>query len=157
MAATDTAFYYNGLKNLGQAQFNWITPGGSSIKAILLKDSYVFNGAAQDGHDFLDDIVAHRADGQGDLSLTLANPSNNTTSSWALFDATNDLTFPSVDDSGGQVLVGVAIYKEDGAGDAASELLTYHGFGSSVSANGGDIVVQFSADGVFTLSYANVA
>lgn len=108
-----------------------------NIKVCLVDtDDYTFSAA----HDFLDDVLG--------IVATSGNLASKTTTG-GTFDAA-DVTFTAVTGDQSEALV---IYKDTGVA-ATSPLIAYIDTASSglpVTPNSGDIVISFSASGIFSL------
>ena len=132
--------YVLGLGQLADNTFDWLT---DTIKAVLVDTgAYTVNLTT---HDFLDDVAA----GARIATATLTGKTSAISgSSWVL-DA-DDTTFTAVSGVQSEALI---IYKDSGA-EATSPLLLYidTGTGLPITPNGADIIVQWPATGIWTLT-----
>jgi hypothetical protein len=111
-----------------------------TIKIMLLKSTYSMDPDSQ----FVSDIVASEVSGATRQTLGSKTVTKDTTNDRDVFDAA-DPTFPSV--TTGQTVGGAAVFKDTGS-DATSTLLCFLDT-TDTPTNGGDIVVSFSANGIF--------
>lgn len=107
-----------------------------AVNAVLLDlATYTYNAA----HDFYDDLTGVVGSESGDFaSKTYSN---------GVFDAA-DITFSSVT---GVEVGAVAVFVDRGGVASADNLLSYNEFTSAVTPNGGDITVQWSGSGIFSI------
>jgi hypothetical protein len=133
-----------------QGNILWKASGGSTLKAQLTNSSYVFTNTLAETHDFRDDVTGDKTAGTTDQTLTLVDPATDTTNNQVELDASNDLTYTAV--ASGTV-AGIVIYKNVGSA-STDNLVAYFDFsGGNITANGGDIVVSFHADGCIAYAY----
>lgn len=115
-----------------------------TIKACLVKSaSYTVNGTT---HDFFDDVTAgaRATNGIG----TLASKTSSIATNVITVDAA-DLTLTSVSGSG--TFDAVVIYKDTGV-ESTSQVIAYLELTSGITLNGGNVVLQWNASGLFTLT-----
>lgn len=112
-----------------------------TIKARLVNigTDYTFDAA---NHDFINDVTAYN----GTTDQTLSNK----TVTDGTFDNTATITFSSVNIDGSKDADAVVIYKDTGTA-TTSPLVCYLEFAASVTPNGGDIIVDWNASGLFAL------
>lgn len=114
-----------------------------TIKAILVDSAdYTYSQA----HNFLDDVPAGARVATGTLASKTSTVSTNV---WT-FDAA-DLTLSAVSGDQSEVVV---IYKDTGV-ESTSNLIAKLDLSSAVTPNGGDIVLQWNASGLFTVTCTN--
>lgn len=107
----------------------------ADIRAIIVDSAdYTYSAA----HDFLDDVP-------GGARVAVSSALSSKTTTGGVFDAA-DVTYSSVT---GDSVEAVVLYHHTGT-DATSELIAYID-GISVTPNGGNIVVQWDASGIFAL------
>ena len=117
-----------------------------TIKVALVTSSYTPN---QDTHDYFSDIT-NEVSGTGYTAggATLASKtytSNTTTNVWT-FDAA-DVTWSSATITNARYAI---IYDATPGTAATNPLIAYIDFGSDKSSSGGDFVIQWNANGIFT-------
>jgi hypothetical protein len=95
-------------------------------------------------HNFMDDVPsgARATNGTG----TLASKTTTISTNVVTFDAA-DLTLTSVS---GDQSEAVVIWKDAGGADSANPVIAYLELSSAVQPNGGNIVLQWNASGLFT-------
>lgn len=116
-----------------------------TIKAVLVDTvDYTYSNA----HDNLDDVPsgARATNGTGTLASKTSTFSSNV---WT-FDAA-DLTLSTVSGDQSEVVI---IYKDTGV-ESTSRLLLKLDLSSAVTPNGGDIVLQWNASGLGTITCTN--
>lgn len=113
-----------------------INLGSNTIKAVLVKSAYTADAA----HDFLDDLSTNAVG----TAATLASK----TTTAGVFDAA-DVVFSSVGATG--ACNRVAIYKHVND-ETDSPLLALLDLAASVTPDGGDITVVWSAGGIFAFT-----
>ena len=111
-----------------------------TIKARLVNiyTDYSYSAA----HQYVSSVTKY----SGTTDQTLSNK----TVALGVFDNTADLTFSSVAVDGTKTADAIVVYKDTG-NEATSPVVCYLEFASSVTPNGGDIVVAFNASGLFAL------
>lgn len=128
-------------------EVDWDT---DTIKVMLLSSAYTPN---QDGHDYLDDVVANEVTGTGYTAGGQA-----LTSKTATYDAaTNTTTFDAADVTwaGSTITARYAVvYSDAGATNAQKVLIGYYDFGSDRASSNGEFVIRWSASGVFATTAA---
>ena len=115
-----------------------------TIKVALVSSAYTASAA----HDFFDDITNEvSATGYTAGGQALASPAialNGTTAEFDAADVTWSIT-------GTVTARGAVVYKDTGSA-ATSPLLFYYDFGTDETAEDGDFTIQWSANGLATLS-----
>ena len=115
-----------------------------TIKVALVTSTYVASAA----HDFFDDITNEvSATGYTAGGATLSTPSVVADGTSAKFDAAD--TVWSI--TGTVTARGAVVYKDTGTA-ATRPLLFYYDFGTDETAEDGDFTIQWSANGLATLS-----
>jgi hypothetical protein len=123
----------------------------ATLKGMLLTSSYVPNP----DHKFVSNIVANECSvsgytggygGAGRKTLSSVTIAEDTTNNRCVIDAADPATWVAL--GAGNTLGFIAIIREF-TSDAASPVLAVLEFSSTLLTNGGDVAVQFSADGMF--------
>lgn len=113
-----------------------------TIKAVLVDTAdYTYSNA----HNFLDDVPAgaRATNGTGTLASKTSTVSSNV---WT-FDAA-DLTLSAVTGDQSEIVI---VYKDTG-NEATSNLILKLDLSSAVTPNGGDIILQWNASGLATVT-----
>ena len=135
--------YQNGLKNILDGTYDL---SGSTIKAILLTSGYTPNK----DHDTVTDLTvgSNELSGTGYSRLTLSSKavSVDDANDRVLFDAA-DLTWSLI--NAGDATHCVLVI--DSGADATSPLLACITF-TTISTNGGDLVIQWNANGILAIN-----
>lgn len=143
--------YSQFLIDMPQGTIVWKASGGSTIKAQLTDSSYTFDNTNAETHDYRNDVEGNKISGTTDQTLTLVDPAEDTTNDRVELDSSSDLTFSSVASG---TCAAVILYKDNGGASSADELIAYLDFsGGNITANGGDITVQFNAEGCVAFGY----
>lgn len=142
--------FANGIVALVDGSIDW-DDGAATIKAILVKDTYVHSDTNADTFDFLDDVVANRATGTTDQTIGSRTIVKDATGNEVELKGPATVTFPTV--SSGQNVKGIIVYRDVGGLDSTRRLLSYNEFASVLAGNGSDIQVTFAAEGIAKFSY----
>jgi len=139
--------YGNAIKASWNKEIDW---DSDNIKVMLLTSAYTPN---QDGHDYLDDVVAYQVTGTGYTAggavLTGKTLTYDAATNTWKFDA-NDTTW-----AGSTVTARYAVvYDDSGATDAQKALICYMDFTTDRASSNGEFVVRWSADGIFSAAAA---
>jgi len=139
------SLYPKGLNKFARGDIKWLASAGSDFRAILITSSYTYSTA----HEFFSDLGTGGTNYRGDhgtntragaLALTEADPDGT-----GACDATDDLTFRAI---AAGTIKGVVIFVEVST-DANSPLVAYYDTDSGgkfpITANGGDITIQWQA------------
>lgn len=139
--------YGNAVKAAFNKEIDW---DSDNIKVLLLSSAYTPN---QDGHDYLDDVVANQVTGTGYTAggATLAGKT-------ATYDAaTNTVKFDANDVTwaGSTITARYAVvYDDSGATDGQKALIAYFDFTTDRASSNGEFVIRWGADGVFSATAA---
>lgn len=143
-------FYNNGKENLCNGTIDW-DDAGATVQLLLLDDagSYTFDA----DHNVVNDLTpgSNESSGTGYARKTISGRSvtQDDTNDWAKCDATDPAVYTGADF--GDVQAAVVFWFV--TGDSDSILICYlDGASFPVTTNGGDLTIQFGANGVFTLS-----
>lgn len=109
-----------------------------TIKVVALTSGYVYNAA----HDMLDDLVVASNSPTAGGTATLASP----TVTNGVFDAANT-TLTAV--TTGFTITQLAIYKDTGTASTSPLIALFDGLNQAT--NGGDIVINWHASGLYAL------
>lgn len=137
--------------NLMKAAFNKeVDYDTDDIKVMLLSAAYSPN---QDGHDYLDDVIANEVQGAGYTSggKTLTGKSVTYDS------ATNTTKFDADDVSWANSTVTAryaVVYDNSGATNAQKALLAFYDFTTDRASSNGEFVIRWGADGLFSTTAA---
>lgn len=118
---------------------------GITVKAMLVTSSYVPDAA----HDFVDDItdeVSGTGYTAGGAAITNRTVTIDSANSIAKYDG-DDVTWTSSTITAR----GCVIYKDTGTA-STSPLVGYIDFGADKSSSDGDFVIQWNADGIFSIA-----
>lgn len=137
--------------NLMKAAFNKEVDWDSdTLKVMLLTSAYTPN---QDGHDYLDDVVANEVTGAGYTAGGQA-----LTSKTATYDAsTNTAKFDAADVTWANSTITAryaVVYDDSGATNATKALVAYFDFTTDRASSNGEFVIRWGADGVFGVTAA---
>lgn len=139
--------YGNAIKAAFNKEVDW---DSDTIKVMLLTSAYAPN---QDGHDYLDDVVANEVTGTGYIAGGQA-----LTSKTATYDAaTNTVKFDAADVTwaGSTITARYAVvYDDSGATNASKALIAYFDFTTDRASSNGEFVIRWGADGVFSATAA---
>lgn len=139
--------YGNAIKAAFNKEIDWDT---DTIKVMLLTSGYTPN---QDGHDYLDDVVASQVTGTG---YTIGGAE--LTGKTATYDAaTNTVKFDAQDVTWTDSTITAryaVVYSDDGATDAQKPLIAYFDFTTDRASSNGEFVIRWGADGVFSATAA---
>ena len=125
----------------------------SALKCTLLKSSYTPNP----DHKFMADVSASECDATGfaggfggadHKTLTSVTITEDTVNNRAVVDAANPATFSAIGGASNNDLNVLAVYAP-GTSYADSQIVALLEFASVFSTNGGDLLVQFDAAGLF--------
>ena len=140
-------FYNRAKKEIAD---NTIDLLNDTIKVMLVDDTYTVNP----DHDFVDmggtaDPIDAELSGTGYERKTLANKSitEDDANDRASFDA-DDVTWTSIDAG----TANAAIIFKDTGDDTTSVLIAYIDDDFPITTNGGNLTIQWNADGIITLS-----
>lgn len=123
-----------------------------TIKVMLVDDTYVFDAA----HNFVSDVVADEVSGSGYTGgfagagrKTLGSKafSEDDANSRAEFDSSADMTWTSISVG----TVGGAILIREVTNDADSVVLAFMDFDPDVVTNGGNMTIQWNAEGILQI------
>lgn len=132
-----SVWYPHGLNGALRGEIDLIN---HDIRAIMVTSSYTQSNA----HDYLDDVPSGN---RVHTASALANKTVAVSGNTVTFDA-DDLTYTNVT---GNTVVAVVIYRHTGT-ESTSRLLMYLELTSSVTPNGGDITLQWNANGLGTIT-----
>lgn len=141
--------YGAGLQRLADGTIDWDDNSTTTIKVALMNNSHTFN----DDHDAWDDISANEVSGTGYPAggVAVANRSvvHDTVNDRAELDGDN-ATFSSVD---GFTAYSAVVYLDSGT-PSTSYLIAHFDDASEfpVTANGGDITINWNAEGIVQLA-----
>lgn len=129
--------YNEGIHSIDNRNIDYIS---DTIKVMLVKSTYSMDPDSQ----FVSDIVASEVSGATRQTLGSKTITKDNTNDRDVFDGA-DSTFPSV--TTGQTVGGAVVFKDTGS-DATSKLICFSDT-TDTPTNGGDIVIQWSANGIF--------
>lgn len=139
--------YGNAVKAAFNKEIDW---DSDTIKVMLLTSAYTPN---QDGHDYLDDVVANQVSGTGYTAGGAALAGKTAT-----YDAaTNTVKFDATDVTwaGSTITARYAVvYSDAGATDGQKALIAYFDFTTDRASSNGEFVIRWGADGVFSATAA---
>lgn len=129
---------------------DWNAGAAGLFKTMLLKTGFAQNQT----HDFRGDVVADECDATnysntprgGDMANRLLAHITPSPSDISRFDS-DDVTFTALGGAVDNTLAGAIVYR-DTAVDGTSALFCFSPFAPSVTTNGGDLTVEWAADGV---------
>lgn len=137
--------------NVVKAAFNKeIDFDSDTIKVALVSSAYTPN---QDSHDYWDDVVANEVSGTGYTSGGAVLASKTLT-----YDgATNTLKLDAADvtwSSSSITARYAVVYDDTPSTNATKPLIAYFDFTTDRASSGGDFIVRWSTDGIFTAQVA---
>jgi len=138
-----------GLIDLIDGTIVWKASGGSTMYGVLITSA-----SNIDENDNVRTDYTGEESGAVTATLTLADPTHDSTNNHVEADATNaPLTFSSV--TGSQTVSGFVVAKQVGGSPATSDpILCFNGFSTgNLSTTGVDVEVTLHADGVFKITY----
>lgn len=139
--------YGNAIKAAFNKEIDW---DSDTIKVMLLSSSYAPN---QDGHDYVDDVLANQVTGTGytigGAALTGKTVTYDAATNTVKFDA-NDVTWPNSTITARYAVV----YDDSGATDATKPLIAYFDFTTDRASSNGEFVIRWGADGIFSATSA---
>lgn len=121
---------------------------GDDIRLILLTSVFAYNAA----HDYVDDIVANEVSGTNYARKVLASETVVLASATVTFDAADSGLTYSQSSAGFSDARTAVLYKHAGSSDSANALIAYNTFSANQNNVSGDLTLQFSASGIFTLA-----
>lgn len=142
-----SSLYNSGLEKMLDGTLN--LDGSADIRCLLLKSGYAFDA----DHDFVSDLTP----GSNELSVSGYARQTCTgevitrvdASDRVMFDM-DDVTFAAL--AAGQTIVAAVLYVHN-ASDSSAQLLAYIDIADTAT-NGGDVVIQWHANGVFYIAVA---
>lgn len=136
-------------KFLEQRNLGNFTAGTSVVRAMLVKNTYVYS----ESHDFVSDVVAHEVSGGSYTreDLTGVTQTRDTINNRVIIDADN-ITFTGVPDQGDDTVGGV-VYFVFVTNDADSYLVNFQD-ATNIAGNGSDILVTIPATGIHADNYS---
>lgn len=129
--------YNEGINAIGDGSVDYLT---GTIKVLLIKSAYVHNP----DDSFVSDVVANEVAGATRQTLGGKTVTKVDASDRSVFDG-NDASFPAV--PGGSTVGGAIVFNDTG-NDATSQLLSFNDTADTPT-NGGNIDIQWSANGIF--------
>lgn len=139
--------YGNAVKAAFNKEIDW---DSDSIKVMLMGSGYTPN---QDGHDYLDDVVANQVSGAGytagGKALTGKTATYDAATNTVKFDA-DDVTWTASTITARYAVV----YDDSGATDGQKALIAYFDFTTDRASSNGEFVIRWGADGVFSATAA---
>lgn len=129
--------YNKGINEISNQGIDFLN---DTIKIMLVNSAYAHNPDS----NFVSDIVANEVAGATRQTLGTKTVTEDDTNDRSVFDAA-DPTFPSV--TSGSTIGGAVVFKDTGA-DATSPLIAFLDT-TDTPTNGGNITIQFSANGIF--------
>lgn len=145
--AVSAKMYGSFLQKALNKEIDWDT---DDIKVMLLANTYV---AAQDTHDYLDDVVANEVSGTG---YTAGGVSLGT-KTMTYDGATNKITLDAADVSWSSSTITArfaVIYDNTPSTNATKPLLGYVDFGQDESSSNGTFTIAWNASGIFEITVA---
>jgi hypothetical protein len=115
--------------------------GDVRVAIVDLTVDYTFSATT---HDTKDDVTSYT--GSTDVSLT----DQDIATAEGTFDSDDTPTYSSLSQSASKT-VGAVVHYDFQTADATSPLICYHDNFTAVVPNGGDIVINYNASGIFTL------
>lgn len=120
---------------------------GDDIRLMLLTSVFAYNAS----HDYVDDIVANEVSGTNYARKVLSSEAVTLSSATVTFDAADTGLTYSQSSTGFNNARTAALYKFH-ASDSAAALIAYNTFSANQNNVSGDLTLQFSASGIFTLA-----
>lgn len=142
-----SSLYNTGLEKLLDGTLN--LDGSADVRCLLLKSGYTFDA----DHDVVNDLTPGSNEisvsGYARQALTGEVITRVDASDRVMFDA-DDVTFAAL--AAGQTVIAAVLYIHTGS-DATAQLLAYIDIADTAT-NGGDIVIQWNASGIFYIAVA---
>lgn len=120
---------------------------GDDIRLMLVTSAFAYNAS----HDYVNDIVANEVSGTNYARKALSSEAVALSSATVTFDAADTGLTYSQSASGFNNARTAVLFKQN-ASDAAAALIAYNTFSANQNNVSGDLTLQFSASGIFTLA-----
>jgi len=121
---------------------------GDDIRLMLVTSAFAYSAA----HDFVDDIVANEVSGTNYARKALASEAVTLSTATVTFDAADTGLTYSQSSAGFSDARTAVLYRHVSSSDSANALIAYNTFSANQNNVSGDLTLQFSASGIFTLA-----